>query len=74
MVQSIKILALSGSARRESFNSKLVKVAAEGAIAAGAKVTHLNFRDCPMPLFDEDLEAEAGLPATVLKFSADCAG
>jgi chromate reductase, NAD(P)H dehydrogenase (quinone) len=70
MGQPIKILALSGSARRESFNSKLVKVAAEGAIAAGATVTQLNFRDYPMPIFDEDLEAETGLPKTVLQFKA----
>ncbi len=70
MTQPIKILAIAGSARRESFNHKLVKVASEGAIAAGATVTHLDFRDCPMPLFDEDLEAETGLPDTVLKFKA----
>lgn len=63
-----KILAFAGSSRRDSFNKKLVKVAAEGARLAGAEVTYLDFKDLPMPLFDEDLEAEAGIPENVKKF------
>lgn len=61
-----KILAFAGSARTNSFNKKLVKIAAEGAKAAGAEVTDLDLRDLPIPLFDEDLEAAAGLPQNVL--------
>lgn len=61
-----KILAFAGSARTDSFNKKLVKIAAEGAKAAGAEVTYLDFRDLPLPLYDEDLETESGLPANVL--------
>lgn len=60
------ILAFAGSARADSFNKKLVKIAAEGAKAAGADVTVLDFRDLPLPLYDEDLEAAEGLPANVL--------
>ena len=56
-----KILAFAGSTRVESFNKKLVKIAATGAQAAGAEVTYLDLRDLPMPLFDEDLEAQDGL-------------
>ena len=62
-----KILAFAGSARKDSFNKKLVKIAAEGAKAAGAEVTYLDFRDLPLPLFDEDLEAAEGLPENALK-------
>jgi NAD(P)H-dependent FMN reductase len=65
-----KILAFAGSSRRDSFNKKLVKIAAEGARLAGAEVTYLDFKDLPMPLFDEDLEAEAGIPENVKKFKA----
>lgn len=57
-----KILAFSGSLRVESFNQKMVKVAAEGAKAAGAEVTVISLREYPLPLMDEDLEAASGLP------------
>jgi chromate reductase len=65
-----KILAFAGSARQDSLNKKLVKIAAEGARVAGAEVTYLDFRDLPLPLFDEDLEAAEGLPENVLKLKA----
>ncbi|KOR38588.1 MULTISPECIES: NADPH-dependent FMN reductase [Planktothricoides] len=68
MMNAPKILAFAGSARTDSFNKKLVKIAAAGAKAAGAEVTYLDFRDLPMPLYDEDLEAREGLPENVLKF------
>jgi NAD(P)H-dependent FMN reductase len=57
-----KILAFAGSLRRESFNKRLVKVAADAARAAGGEVTLLDLADIPMPLFDGDLEARDGLP------------
>lgn len=62
-----KILAFAGSLRAESFNKKLVKIAAEGARKAGAEVTFLDLRDLPMPIFDEDLEKKDGLPANARK-------
>jgi chromate reductase len=64
-----RILAFSGSARQESYNQRLVQVAAEGARNAGAEVTVINLRDYPLPVFDEDLEREQGAPdnATKLK-------
>jgi len=64
-----RILAFAGSARRESFNKRLVRIAAAGAEAAGAAVTLIDLADYPLPLFDQDLEAEQGLPqnAVVLK-------
>ncbi len=68
MTNAPKILAFAGSTREASYNKKLVKIAAEGARAAGAEVTYVDLRDLPMPLFDEDLEAKEGLPENVLKF------
>lgn len=62
-----RILAFSGSARADSWNHKLVQVAAAGASAAGAQVTVLSFRDYPLPLFDQDLEKEQGTPENALK-------
>jgi chromate reductase, NAD(P)H dehydrogenase (quinone) len=57
-----KILAFAGSARRESLNKKLVRVAAAGAQRAGAAVTVIDLSDYPMPIYDGDLEAEKGVP------------
>ncbi|RIK64761.1 MAG: NADPH-dependent FMN reductase [Planctomycetota bacterium] len=58
-----KILAFAGSARKDSYNKKLVRIAAEHARRAGAEVTLIDLRDLPLPIFDEDLEREEGLPA-----------
>src|ERR1035437_1107676 len=60
---AVKILAFAGSLRMGSFNKKLVKIAAEGARKAGAEVTLIDLKDFPLPIFDEDLERSAGLPA-----------
>ena len=58
-----RILAFGGSLRQDSYNQKLAAIAAEGAREAGAEVTLISLRDFPMPLFDQDLEAEQGMPA-----------
>jgi chromate reductase, NAD(P)H dehydrogenase (quinone) len=61
MSPTLKILAFAGSTRTESFNKKLVRIAAEGARKAGSEVTIIDLRDYPLPVFDEDLEAREGL-------------
>ncbi|WP_024304308.1 NADPH-dependent FMN reductase [Pseudogulbenkiania sp. MAI-1] len=62
-----KILAFAGSARKDSWNKKLVQIAAAGAHAAGADVTLIDLRDFPMPLYDGDDESENGVPANALR-------
>jgi len=62
-----KILAFAGSTRTNSFNKKLVKIAAAGAKEAGADVTIIDLRDFQMPLYDEDLERQEGLPSNTRK-------
>lgn len=62
-----KILAFAGSTRTDSYNKKLIKVAAAGASAAGADVTLIDLRDFPMPLYDGDLETKEGLPPNAVK-------
>lgn len=62
-----RILAFAGSLRADSYNKKLVKIAAKGAEKAGAQVTHLDLRDYPLPVFDEDLEKSGGMPANGCK-------
>jgi len=63
-----KILAFSGSGRKKSFNQQLVAIAGQGASDAGAEVTLINLADYPMPIFDEDLESEKGMPEAAKQF------
>ena len=63
-----RILAFAGSLRKDSFNKKLVQIAAAGARSAGAEVTYLDLRDLPMPIYDGDSEARDGLPENARKF------
>jgi len=62
-----KILAFSGSARENSYNQKLVRIAAFGASKAGAEVTVINLADYPLPLYNADLEKQQGLPENAKK-------
>ncbi len=54
-----KILAFAGSLRKDSFNKKLIHLAAESAKRAGAEVTLIDLKDFPLPIFDEDIERDA---------------
>ncbi len=65
-----KILAFAGSARKASFNKKLLRVAAEAAREAGADVTLIDLADYPLPLYDGDLEEASGLPENAKKLKA----
>ena len=62
MSDTLRILAFAGSTRRESFNKKLVQIAAAGAREAGADVTNIDLRDYRLPVFDQDHESEQGKP------------
>src|SRR6056297_1100854 len=61
-----KILAFAGSARKESWNKKLIQVATDFAQTAGADVTLIDLADYELPLFNQDLE-EKGVPENALK-------
>ncbi|WP_305906827.1 NAD(P)H-dependent oxidoreductase [Methylomarinum sp. Ch1-1] len=63
-----KILAFAGSSRKQSFNKKLVAIAAQGAAKAGAKVTLIDLADYPAPIFNQDLENEQGIPDKAREF------
>jgi NAD(P)H-dependent FMN reductase len=63
-----RILAFSGSARRESLNKKLLAAAVEATRAAGGEVTLLDFTDLPLPLYNGDLEDAEGMPPNAQRF------
>lgn len=61
-----RIVAFAGSARRDSYNKKLIRIAADAARIAGAEVTLIDLADYPLPIMDEDLE-KAGFPENASK-------
>ena len=63
-----KILAFAGSSKKSSVNKKLVKIAALAAQKEGASVTVIDLADYPMPIFNQDLEAEQGMPEKAREF------
>lgn len=62
-----KILAFAGSARRDSWNRKVLAVAAAGARDAGAQVTVVNLGDYPMPIYHADWHEAHGVPPAMLE-------
>jgi chromate reductase len=67
MPSSPRILAFSGSARRESLNKKLLAAAVTAVREAGGEVTLIDLNDYVLPLYHGDLEESEGLPANATK-------
>ncbi|MES2697717.1 MAG: NAD(P)H-dependent oxidoreductase [Verrucomicrobiota bacterium] len=65
-----RILAFSGSARRDSLNQKLLVAVVEATRAAGGEVTLISLNDYVMPLYHGDLEDEKGMPENATKLIA----
>jgi len=65
--QTPRILAFSGSARRESLNKKLLAVVVAAVRAAGGEVTLIDLNDLPLPLYHGDLEDAQGMPANAAR-------
>lgn len=57
-----KILAFSGSTRRDSCNRKLLNAAVAATRAAGGEVTVIDLDDFPLPIYNGDLETREGVP------------
>ena len=62
-----RILAFAGSTGKPSYNKIMTRAAVEIAEWASADVTFLDRRDLPMPLDNDDLEDESGIPENGLK-------
>lgn len=59
----MKILAFAASLRKESYNRKLIRQAAE--ILKGSRdvtLDHADYREFEMPIYDGDLEEQSGIP------------
>lgn len=58
----MKLLAFAASFRRESFNRKLIMLAADLAREGGVDVDLADFHEFEMPLYDADLQSSSGFP------------
>jgi len=53
-----RILAVSGSIRKDSYNAKLAQLMVQRLNKAGAGAEYIDLGEYPMPIFDEDLESQ----------------
>jgi NAD(P)H-dependent FMN reductase len=61
-----KILTFAGSARRDSLNKQLARIAADHATARGAEAAFIDLGDYKLPIYDGDLEQAHGIPANAV--------
>jgi chromate reductase, NAD(P)H dehydrogenase (quinone) len=66
---SVRILVLNGSNRSGSFSGKLADAAMREILRQEGEVTRIALIDYPLPLMDEDLEREKGIPENALKLA-----
>ena len=60
--EAMRLFAFAAALRRDSFNRKLVRLAATAAEKAGTTVDLADFHEFDMPLYDGDVEAASGAP------------
>jgi chromate reductase, NAD(P)H dehydrogenase (quinone) len=70
MAAPARILALAGSARRDSLNRRFLAAGIEAVRSAGAEVTLADLNELVLPLYHGDLEDRAGLPENATKLIA----
>ncbi|CDX16138.1 conserved hypothetical protein [Mesorhizobium sp. ORS 3324] len=62
-----RILVFAGSVRTGAFSGKTADVAQKELGMQGAEVTRISLGDYPLPIMDEDLEKEKGIPENAVK-------
>ncbi|MCV6574339.1 MAG: NAD(P)H-dependent oxidoreductase [Cohaesibacter sp.] len=64
-----KLLCFAGSNRSGSFNATLAGAMAKQLSLLDCEVTLISLQDYPLPLFDQDEEAEKGVPENAQKLA-----
>lgn len=62
-----RILVFAGSIRTGAFSGQMADAASKELVAQGAEITRISLADYPLPIMDEDLEKEHGIPENALK-------
>lgn len=69
MPKNPRILILAGSVRAGSYNQQLADAYAAELVRHECEVTRILLSDYPMPIMDEDLEREKGVPPAAEKLT-----
>ncbi|TIS32056.1 NADPH-dependent FMN reductase, partial [Mesorhizobium sp.] len=64
-----KILVFAGSIRSCAYSGRTADVAQKELALHGAEVTRISLADYPLPILDEDLEKEKGIPENAIKLA-----
>ena len=65
---SSQVLVFAGSARKDSVNKKLAKLAARDIEAVGGIAVLVDLAEFPMPVYNGDMEASEGIPTETKAF------
>lgn len=66
---ALRILVFNGSNRSGSYSGKVADAAMRELAKHEVEVTRISFLDYPLPLMDEDLEREKGIPENAMKLA-----
>lgn len=64
-----RILVFAGSIRTGAYSGKTADAAAKELAVQGAEVTRISLADYPLPLMNQDLEREAGVPEPAVRLA-----
>src|SRR5690606_25919151 len=62
-----KIVVVAGSIRTGAYSARTADAAMKELAIQGAEVTRLSLADYPLPIMDEDLEREKGIPDNAMR-------
>ncbi|TPK95493.1 MULTISPECIES: NADPH-dependent FMN reductase [unclassified Mesorhizobium] len=68
-----RILVFAGSVRTGAFSGRTADAAQKELAMQGAEVTRISLGDYPLPIMDEDLEKEKGIPENAVKLGRQIA-
>ncbi|MDX8442275.1 NADPH-dependent FMN reductase [Mesorhizobium australafricanum] len=68
-----RILVFAGSVRTGAFSGRTADVAQKELAMQGAEVTRISLGDYPLPIMDEDLEKDKGIPENAVKLGRQIA-
>ena len=66
---TVKILVFNGSNRAGSYSGKVANAALAELARQGVEATRIQLSDYPLPIMDEDLEAEKGIPENAYRLA-----